>query len=463
MESQQTTKVNIIPAFLPFYTEKKRFKFAFGGRGSGKSMGVSDILLLLARERQTKVLCGREIQNSISDSVHALLESRVKDLELDDYSVQKTQIHNVASLSEFIFAGLQKHTIDSLKSYFGINYFWGEEAQSISQQSLEILTPTIRADESELWFTFNRLDVLDPVYKLMLRECKESVKKKWIWPDGQTLIWTEHRGPDAIGIFINYDGNPFFPDVLRKEMEKDKEENYSLYLHKWLGMPQPEGGDTLIGPELVIESVNRTVEQWEKVSLGVDPARYGDDESVVCERKGFKILPFKTFKGINTMQLSGIIINMAKEIYKTHKEKVNVKVDDTGIGSGVTDRLEELAEHERVKGADNRVFFINVVPIINNGKVTDNDYYDYGAQMWGEMKKALKTIKIPDDEELINQLTSRKYKIWSDGRIRLERKEDMKKRGLHSPDRADALALCLADSKIMDFSTLGSMEMGKKK
>ena len=210
-------------------------------------------------------------------------------------------------------------------------------------------------------------------------------------------------------------------------MEKDRDDNYSLYLHKWMGNPQPEGGDTLIPLELVMKAVKQPISPWEHFSIGVDPARYGNDESVICYREGFEIKPFLKFKGINTMKLSGMIINLAKELWAKKKDKVGaiqVKVDDTGIGAGVTDRLQEVAEIEGSKV--DKKFHIKIVPVINNGTATNNDYYDYGAQMWGEMKQELETVKIPDDDELIQQLTTRKYKLHSDGRIRLESKDDMK-------------------------------------
>lgn len=461
MESQ-TVQIKFVPAFLPFYREKARFKFAWGGRGGSKSISFADIFELIAREnRNQRILCCREIQKSINESVHTLLEDRINLHGFDDFNVQKTNINNKVSNSEFIFTGLREHNVDSIKSYQGINYCWVEEAHMVMQKSLDILIPTIREGRSEVWFSYNRDAILDPVHKLALRELKESKKMRYIWNDGQIIEWVEYRGPDAIGVFINYDGNPYFPDVLKKEMEKDKEENYNLYLHKWLGHPQPEGGDILIGPEIVMKAINRPVGEWNKLAIGVDPARYGDDESVVCHRIGYKIQPLKTFKGINTMQLSGMVINLAKQLYKISKEPITVKVDDTGIGSGVTDRLEELQDDEHRKAPVDQTFNIDIIPIVNNGTATDNDYYDYGAEMWGEMKKALKTISIPDDDELINQLTTRKYKIHSDGRIRLEKKEDMKKRGLHSPDRADALALCLAEGYTPHYGDDDIPEMGR--
>jgi hypothetical protein len=235
-------------------------------------------------------------------------------------------------------------------------------------------------------------------------------------------------------------------------METDKRDNYDLYLHKWEGEPANQGDDTLISRTLVKQAVNRNVDNnWNYYSIGVDPARYGDDESVVCWRRGLQIQPLETFQGINTTELTGRILQIARRIYSSgYKQSLSIKVDDTGIGAGVTDQLQEAISKEHGKAEEAQEFNISILPVINNGKTTEAGYKDYGTQIWGEMRKALETISIPGDTELISQITTRKYKIEPDGKIKLERKQDMKKRGLDSPDRADALALCLInDSKFI--------------
>ena len=445
-------KVNLVPAFLPFYLKPKRFEFTHGGRGSAKSTSITDILLIKGRESKLRILCTREIQKSIKDSVHTLLKDRIALYGYEDYIVTENSIKNKITDTEFLFTGLREHNITSIKSYEGIDICWIEEAQAVTQKSLDILIPTIRKAGSYLIFSYNRLNGLDPVHKLFLREChKEAVRKTFkpnfkTWKVDNTFTWYEYEGQDAIGIFINYDGNPYFPDELRKEMEKDKVDNPSLYRHKWLGEPQSQGDNTLIARERVLDAVNRQVKDWNFISFGVDPARYGDDESVIVVREGFKILPVNKFNGINTSELTGRVLRIAREYWANgYKEKIAVKVDDTGIGAGVTDQLEKAMEAEAVKDDSDKQFNIEVIPVVNNGVSNDPKYKDCGTEMWGIMGEALDTISLPDDIILVEQICTRFYKVLPDGRIKLESKDDMKKRSLTSPDRADGLALCLAN------------------
>lgn len=463
-------KVNLVPAFLPFHQIHKRFKFAHGGRGSAKSTGIGTTLLLKGRERKLRILCTREIQKSIKDSVHTLLKDIINKYGFEDYHVLDTTIRNKVTGTEFIFIGLREHNIMSLKSYEGVDICWVEEAQAVVQKSLDILTPTIRKAGSEIWFSYNRLNGLDPVHKRFMRECKKSVCKKIFktnfktWKKDNTFNWYEFNGDDAIGIFINYDGNPYFPEELRKEMEEDKEDNPILYKHKWRGEPQSIGDRSLISRERALQAINRQVKQWDYVSFGVDPARYGDDESVICIRKGFRILPVNKFNGINTSELTGRVLMFARLYWANgYKEPIKIKVDDTGVGAGVTDQLENAAKEENKKAFEDKQFNIIVIPVINNGVATNPKYVDIGTQMWGNMGEAIKTMSLPDDMILIEQMATREYEIKPDGRIKLESKEQMKKRSLTSPDRADALALCLEEDIMFNLNFDGGIITEQKK
>lgn len=196
----------------------------------------------------------------------------------------------------------------------------------------------------------------------------------------------------------------------------------------------PRGNpDALIRLEEIEPAIDRKVSGGGVIEIGVDPARYGDDMSVICTRRGLRCLGFDEFSGINTTRLVGEIARKVKELRKEFEftDMITVKIDDTGVGGGVTDQLETVAGELNVE----------VIPV-NFGSVSDDDdYMNKSADLWGNLKKILPEISIPDDPEMIAQLTSRKYGVHIDGKVKLEKKEDMKKRGLKSPDKADALAL----------------------
>ena len=162
--NQEKIKVQIPIEFKELFNPEWRVLAYYGGRGSTKSHSVARALLLRGRKETKRILCAREFQNSIDDSSYQLLIDLINLYGFDDYVYTKTDITNIVTGTKFIFKGLKKGTAQSVKSLEGIDIVWVEEAQSVSQESLDILSPTIRKSGSQLIFTFNRLYEQDPVY-----------------------------------------------------------------------------------------------------------------------------------------------------------------------------------------------------------------------------------------------------------------------------------------------------------
>lgn len=202
-----------LPAKLDFLLgQQSRYKAAYGGRGSTKSWSFARALLIRGIQEPTRILCTRELQRSIKDSVHQLLSDQIQALNLGYYyTIQANSIQGKNGTA-FGFAGL-KHNITELKSYEGADVAWLEEAQVISKKSWEILVPTIRKEGSEIWATFNPELEEDETYRrLVLNPPKDSIVVKMNWQD-----------------------NPWFPDVLMQEMLELKERDPDAYLHVWEG------------------------------------------------------------------------------------------------------------------------------------------------------------------------------------------------------------------------------------
>lgn len=229
-------------AFVPFL-QPARYKGAHGGRGSAKSHDFAKNLIKRCVEKPgTRWVCVREVQKSLEQSVKRLLEDKIKLFQVEDqFEITNTQIRTPGG-GVILFQGLQDHTADSIKSLEGMHGAWVEEAQSLSERSLTLLRPTIRLercrycnqdgpwdiiaekpckpghehklDPSELWFTWNPRHKDDPIDK---------------------LLRSAERPPDSIVIEVNYKDNPWFPDVLRKEMEWDKRRDIEKYTHVWEG------------------------------------------------------------------------------------------------------------------------------------------------------------------------------------------------------------------------------------
>lgn len=190
-----------------------RYKVAYGGRGSGKSWAFARALLIQASERPLRVLCGREVQKSIKQSVHTLLKDQIQELGLGKfYDVLETEIRGKNG-SQFSFAGLASHTVESIKSFEGCDIVWIEEAQTVSKKSWDILIPTIRKPNSEIWITFNPDLDTDDTYTRFI----------------------ENTPPDSWVQLVNYIDNPWFPEVLEKERQHCKLTKPLDYENIWEG------------------------------------------------------------------------------------------------------------------------------------------------------------------------------------------------------------------------------------
>ena len=203
--------IQITEQFEPFL-EPRRYKVAYGGRGSGKSWSVAQLLIMRAYKEKTRVLCAREIQKSINDSVLQLLADTIERMGLSPFfEVQTTQILG-RNGSRFIFAGL-KSNVTKIKSMEGIQVVFLEEAEKISTKSWQTLIPTIRAPKSEIWTIFNPSDELDPTYQMFVL----------------------NPPPDSYVVKVNWSDNPWFPEVLNKERLHLQKLDKDLYEHIWEG------------------------------------------------------------------------------------------------------------------------------------------------------------------------------------------------------------------------------------
>jgi phage terminase large subunit len=200
------------PAKLECLFKPARYIVLFGGRGGGKSHGIARALLIQGLEKPLRVLCCRELQTSIRDSVHRLLADQIDLLGLGEfYDVGQAEIRGING-TLFSFAGL-RHNVSGIKSFEGIDVAWCEEAQTISKASWDVLIPTVRKPDSRIIISFNPELDTDATYEMFVA----------------------HPPPNAIVTKVNYDDNPWFPDVLRAEMEHLRNTDPDGYLTTWLG------------------------------------------------------------------------------------------------------------------------------------------------------------------------------------------------------------------------------------
>ncbi len=206
-----------------------RYKMIHGGRGKGASWTVGRKLLIRGTERPLRILCTRELQKSIKQSVHKLLSDQINRLQLHNfYDVQQQGIFGKNG-TEIFFIGVKSNP-DEIKSMEGLDYIWIEEAHSLSESSWDIIDPTIRKEGSEIWATWNDRFKFDHM---------------------QQLFVVNEPPPGSLVLKVNYYDNPYFPDVLRKQMEHMKETNYEKYLHVWEGELKLLAEGAIFGQQVV--------------------------------------------------------------------------------------------------------------------------------------------------------------------------------------------------------------------
>ena len=296
--------MRIPPIFMDLIESPQyRYKCYYGGRGGGKSESIGRALLILASKSKKRILCTREVQNSIKDSVYKLLVDLIKLYKLPCFTITQETIKHLNG-SEFIFKGLYNNT-DSLKSLHDIDIAWVEEAQTITKYSLDLFLPSIRANNSQIWFSFNRITKNDPVWTDLCAN-----------PSGNTLVKN-----------VNWNDNPYFPQVLDDERLRCLKYKPDDYAHIWEGEPE----DTLncsVVKYFTKENIKKINYQPEMdlhltCDFNVDPMMWA-----LAHKTANKIFFFDEIVIENTT--SRLAIQEFINRYKGHKGKIIINGDASG-------------------------------------------------------------------------------------------------------------------------------------
>ena len=401
------SKIAVNPVLNDFWTTPSRYKILWGGRASSKSYAAAIHLMMSSREVKLNILCLRQLQNSIRQSVYTL----IKDLVFT-YGFQKefqftlSEIRHHKTGSVFKFMGISRN-VDEIKSSEGVDICWIEEAHSLTKEQWEIIDPTIRKEHSEIIIVFNPQNRNDFVFQNFVEKPqKNSIVQK-----------------------INYDQNPFLSDTIIKVIEAAKEDNYEDYEFLYLGKPH-EGDDRALFAFSEIEAAMdgdfMGVDDTGVETLAVDVARYGRDKSVLSKRKGFKIYDLKEYQGYSTTELSTKVDNEYRS-----RSFDGVAVDTIGVGAGVYDKLESMGVRGLIEA--------NVSMRAEEEKV----YQNKRAEMYFGLREfVIRGGKLPNDRELKEELLALTYFYNKmSGKIQLLSKDDIKDEIGRSPDKSDSVAL----------------------
>ncbi|MCF8218769.1 MAG: PBSX family phage terminase large subunit [Bacteroidales bacterium] len=255
---EKTKKIhNKIPAVFHNLYKPARYKVFYGGRGGGRSWSFSRVLLTQGMNKPMLILCCREYQKSIEDSVHRLLSDQIKRMGLDDfYIIQKRSITGLNG-TQFIFEGL-RHNISKIKSMEGIDVCWVEEAETVSSDSWDVLIPTVRKKDSEIWMSFNPDQDSDPTYqRFVINPPPDSIVKKTSWRD-----------------------NPWFPEALRKEKDYMYSVDPELAEHIWEGETRSMTDAQVLKGKWKVESFEPQ-DHWDGPYFGADFGFANDPNTLV--------------------------------------------------------------------------------------------------------------------------------------------------------------------------------------
>ena len=248
------------PEPLGFFFEQDycRYRVAYGGRSSGKSWTAAQALIVRSLQNKIRILCCREIQNSIKDSVKKTLDNCIERMGWQDYFNSTKDSITAVNGSEFIFKGLYAHP-DQIKSLENISIAYVEEAESVSKESWDVLIPTIRAASSEIWVCFNPRDAEDETFQRFVVHPPRNIKSAW----------------------INYTENPFCPQVMIDEAEDLKEKNIDEYNHIWLGHCRVANENALWKSKTIDKCRCNTVDpdELDRIVVAIDPAVTSNEKS----------------------------------------------------------------------------------------------------------------------------------------------------------------------------------------
>lgn len=444
-------QVQVPEAFEALF-KPKRIKVFFGGRGSGKSQAMA-IAAIVAAMNGKRILCAREFQNSIEDSVHNLIARKGEEMGAA-LEVQQAAIFSPSGGS-FRFVGLARN-IESIKSKDGFDICWVEEAETVSNASLDVLTPTIRAEGSELWYSFNPRDETSAVYQRYVAPYMDEVRKHGYFENEWLYVAK-----------VSYRDNPWFPDVLQQEMEIERERNYKKYLHIWEGELNADYKDALIEPEWVDAAIDAhkklRIEPIGERVLAFDPADCGTDAKAIVARHGCVVQMAKQWSD------GDIAVAISRAFGMAHDYRADCIVyDSVGIGAAVKVGLEDRIANSRMQvdgfGGGDGVDYPDVE--YNGNRANRHTFRNKRAQYWwllrdrfektyravvkGEYIDPAELISLSSDMEDLPQLKSelvrvcRKRQSGSD-LIQIVSKEDMRRDGQKSPNLADALVMAFAN------------------
>ena len=449
-----TVNITLPKKFQPLF-KPKRIKVFYGGRGGAKSVSFAKAILFRCHREKTRVLCMREFMNSIEDSVHSMMTEEIHVMQMDNKLTSQASQINGSNDSAVRYTQLARN-LSSIKSKHAFDIGWIEEAETVTDRSLDVLIPTLRKKGSELWISFNPFEEDGAVYSRFVKPHEDEIEKSGFYEDEDLYVCK-----------VGLEDNPFAPDELLRDSEQMKGSNYKKWLHIYGGYPNTNYENSIIQPEWVEAAIdahlklNHIKAEGCKV-LGFDPADSGEDAKAIALRHGSVV---ERIEDWDTGELPDAI---DKAFTVAYEYRADILVYDAdGLGAGVKVGLDKRTEGKNIEvDAYKGGARVDNPDEMYSDKFSNKDTFKnkraqywwllrdrfestYNAVVHGEYSDPDKLISLSSDipglRALKAELTRVKRKMSNNTHIQLESKDDMKKRGVHSPNMADALVMCFAN------------------
>jgi len=404
--------LNIPNKLLPMIERFNDYSYFLleGGRGGGKSHSVGRLILYLAEKYKLRIVCGRETQNSINESVYSLMKDLITEYNLN-FDVQSQKIIHREKGSEINFRGFREQGKFNVQGMEGIDLLWIDEAQAITKQTLDVLIPTIRKDKARVFFTMNRHISNDPVYS--------KFKDR----------------SDCLHIKINFYENEHCTEKLKKEAAECKKQSEKDYNHIWLGEPLDQSEDALYAVsdfENGKKNAHVLAPGYGLRVAGFDIARYGDDKCAVVVLQQMGALHWEEVY-VDEWDHRDLNYTTGRILAITNEQRVDLAaIDEDGLGAGPFDAL------SKGRGLDYFVGFRN--PAI--GYQENNSFGNPRTINAYKLKDALvKGHRHIKTQKVIDELLTIRYTFDHNQRRILVSKDKMRKDGFKSPNLADAVIM----------------------
>lgn len=446
------------PALKDFWLTPARNRVLYGGRASSKSWDAAGFAIFLAQHCKIRVLCTRQFQSKIEESVYTLLKMQIERFGVGDkFTVLNNKIICDATGSEFVFYGLARN-LDEIKSLESIDIHWAEEAHLLSEAQWEIINPTLRREGSQHWIIFNPRLVTDFVYKRFI-----------INPP-----------PDTITRKINYNENPYLSQTMLDVIEAAKAEDYEEYQHIYLGEPKTDDDDSVIRRSWIIAAIDghKTLGIAPRGSsrIGFDVADAGEDACAMIHAHG----PVSLWADLWKAQEDELLKSCTRVWTAARDRQASVIYDAIGVGATAGAKFNELNAQNAHKIEHSKFFAGGSVikPDMQYARsgVKNKDFFaNIKAQAWWLVADRLRNTynavrnghQYSDDEmlfidsgmpyltQLVDELCEPKRDYDTAGRVKVESKKDLSKRDVKSPNLADAFIMANLPSEMKRRSFFG--------